>query len=76
VVSSIVSRGNVLVLGDALRSVTVLHWEEDDGGLKSVARDFSHLWPISLQTLDEENVIGAEVSAIYSLWNSFIYSPR
>lgn len=58
-VTSLVSRGNNLVLGDAISSVSLL--KVVDGQLKTVARDYGPLWPVCVEALDETNIIGANV---------------
>ncbi|EIW81285.1 hypothetical protein CONPUDRAFT_56293 [Coniophora puteana RWD-64-598 SS2] len=58
VVANLVSRGNLLLVGDAISSVTLLQYER--GALQNVARDYSPLWPTSVEMLDERNVIGAD----------------
>jgi hypothetical protein len=60
-----VARGSRLFVGDALCSVSVIDLIETEGGdsrLKSVAKDFSPLWPVTVESLDRDTIIGANVS--------------
>lgn len=64
-VTSLVARGSRLFAGDAICSVSVIDLveaEEDEMRLESVARDFSPLWPVTIESLDRDTIIGANVS--------------
>lgn len=67
-VTSLVVSGSYLLIGDAISSVSVLQViQVDENGeivekLKTVARDYGPLWPVSLQGWGKEGVIGANVS--------------
>ena len=64
-VTSLGSRGSRLFVGDAICSVSVIDLIESEGGemrLESIAKDFSPLWPVSIESLDEDTIIGANVS--------------
>ncbi|KAI0304406.1 CPSF A subunit region-domain-containing protein [Multifurca ochricompacta] len=61
-VTSLVGRGSRLFIGDAICSVSVIDIFENEGGevrLESVAKDFSPLWPVSIESLDQDTIIGA-----------------
>jgi DNA damage-binding protein 1 len=58
--SSLVSRGNTLMLGDAVGSVSFLKLEGTR--LETVARDYGPLWPHCLQAWSDKSIIGANVS--------------
>jgi DNA damage-binding protein 1 len=65
VVTSLVARGSRLFVGDAICSVSVIdlvETEEGDVRLESVAKDFGPLWPVTIESLDGDTVIGANVS--------------
>jgi DNA damage-binding protein 1 len=65
-VTSLVARGSRLFAGDAICSVSVIDLIEAEEGemrLESVARDFSPLWPVTIESLDRDTIIGANVSA-------------
>jgi DNA damage-binding protein 1 len=58
-VTSLVSGGNTLMVGDAISSVSLL--KLNDGRLETVARDYGSLWPVCLEALDDKSVIGVNV---------------
>jgi DNA damage-binding protein 1 len=55
--TSLVSHGTTLVAGDAISSVCLLKLE--DLTLKCVARDYGPLWPVCVEALSDESIIGA-----------------
>lgn len=55
-VTSLVSQGNRLVVGDAISSVSVL--EVQGNNLKTVARDYGPVWPVAIATT-KDGVMGA-----------------
>jgi DNA damage-binding protein 1 len=64
-VTSLVARGSRLFVGDAICSVSIIDIVEAEGGavrLESVAKDFSPLWPVTVESLDTDTIIGANVS--------------
>ena len=64
-VTSLVARGSRLFVGDAICSVSIIDLVEADGGdmrLESVAKDFRPLWPVAVESLDKDTIIGANVS--------------
>lgn len=64
-VTSLGSRGSRLFIGDAICSVSVIDLIESEGGemrLEAVAKDFRPLWPVSIESLDHDTIIGANVS--------------
>lgn len=58
-VTSLVSGGNTLMVGDAISSVSLLKLA--DGRLETVARDYGPLWPVCLEALDDKSFIGLNV---------------
>jgi DNA damage-binding protein 1 len=60
IVSSLVSYGDNLMLGDAISSVSILKLQGTQ--LQTVARDYGPLWPVCVQALDENSLIGSNVS--------------
>jgi DNA damage-binding protein 1 len=58
--SSLVSRGNALMVGDAVSSISLL--KLDGTHLETVARDYGSLWPHCLQAWGDKSIIGANVS--------------
>lgn len=81
-VTSLVSSGSHLLVGDAISSVSVLQvMQVDEKGelvekVKTVARDYGPLWPVSLQGWGKDGVIGANVSrSICLMWASKTHYP-
>ncbi|KAF8516138.1 CPSF A subunit region-domain-containing protein [Hysterangium stoloniferum] len=58
VVSNMVARGSRLYIGDAISSLSVINWNERTQALENVARDYASLWPVAIETLDPQNIIG------------------
>ncbi|KAH7910836.1 CPSF A subunit region-domain-containing protein [Hygrophoropsis aurantiaca] len=67
VVTSLVSRGDKLFVGDAISSVSLL--KMSDNQLRSIARDYGPLWPVSIEMFSDKNMIGAN-----SDYNLFTFS--
>jgi len=64
-VTSLVARESRLFVGDAICSVSIIDLVEAEGGdlrLESVAKDFRPLWPVAIESLDKDTIIGANVS--------------
>jgi hypothetical protein len=62
-----------LFVGDAICSVSVIdvvEVEEGEMRLESVAKDFSPLWPVTVESLDQDTMIGANVSQFPYLYQS------
>ncbi|EPQ54734.1 hypothetical protein GLOTRDRAFT_116530 [Gloeophyllum trabeum ATCC 11539] len=59
VLNSIVPGLNGLVISDALSSVSVL--DVKDSKLQRRAKDYSPLWPVAIQALDDQRIIAANV---------------
>lgn len=57
-VTQIAAINNHLVVGDAMHSVSLIRVSEE-GAMKTLARDFVPLWPIAVEAIDEQSVIGA-----------------
>ncbi len=54
-----------MFVGDAMSSVSIIdivEAESDEMRLESVAKDFSPLWPVAVESLDQDTIIGANVS--------------
>lgn len=69
IVTSLVSIGDHLFVGDNISSVSVL--KVVDSKLQTVARDYGPLWPIAIEALNENTVIGATVSDLLSTNTGF-----
>lgn len=69
-VTSLVSRGNTLMVGDAISSVSLLKLANTQ--LETVARDYGSLWPICLEALDDRSVIGVNVGNNLRFRNAYL----
>jgi DNA damage-binding protein 1 len=59
-VTNLVSHGSILMLGDAITSVSFL--KLDGTRLEMLAKDYASLWPVCLQRWSDKSIIGANVS--------------
>ncbi|KAJ4488025.1 CPSF A subunit region-domain-containing protein [Lentinula aciculospora] len=69
IVTCLSAYGDHLVVADQLTSVSLLKLNENQK-LKTVAKDYSPLWPISVEAADDKSFIGADQSL-----NLFTFSP-
>lgn len=58
-VTSLVARGDNLITGDAISSVSIVKVKGND--LETVARNYGPLWPIAVAGGRDQGVIGANV---------------
>jgi len=61
-ISTLVSSGDQLLVGDALTSVSLLKVTGFE--VELIAKDYGSLWPTCAQMLDEKSLIGANVSRV------------
>lgn len=54
------ARGNFIIVGDLMRSISLLHYNSIDGSLEEIARDYNTNWITATEILDDETYIGAE----------------
>jgi len=54
------SRGDFIVVGDLMKSISLLIYNGTEGSIKELARDFTSNWMIAVNILDDDNYIGAE----------------
>lgn len=59
-VTSLASRGDIILLGDAISSISMLRLE--DNRLHLIARDYGPLWPTCVELMSNSTLIGANVS--------------
>lgn len=59
-ITKVVARDNRIVVIDALRSLSTIEWA--GGKLETISQDLGPLWPMSLEMLDDQDAIVAEVS--------------
>lgn len=58
--TSLAARGDNLIAGDAISSVSIVKVKENN--LELVARNYGPLWPIAVEGGRDQGVIGANVS--------------
>jgi len=66
IASSLVSRGNTLLVGDAMRAVAILRWT--GAKLETVYHDYASLWMQTIESIDESGVIGSELNNNIVTW--------
>jgi len=54
------SRGDFILVGDLMKSMTLLQYSASTGELTELARDFNANWMTAISFLDDETYIGAE----------------
>lgn len=64
-ITSIVVRDEYVIAGDAVASLALLRIT--DGSLVTVARDYTPLWPLCFDVVDEKLILGANVRLLYRL---------
>ncbi|KAF8526426.1 CPSF A subunit region-domain-containing protein [Gautieria morchelliformis] len=71
IVSNIVSRGDRIYISDAISSLSVIQWDPSSQTLQNVARDYTPLWPVAIQTFDKDNIVGCNNDC-----NLFVYTTN
>jgi hypothetical protein len=61
IVGNMVVRGDRIYIGDTVNSLSVVEWDSTKECLTNVARDYTALWPIAIETLDNETILGCDV---------------
>lgn len=56
------TRGDLVVVGDLMKSIQLLAWKEEGGALELRARDFQPNWMSAVTVLDDDTYLGAENS--------------
>ncbi|XP_062512905.1 DNA damage-binding protein 1-like [Corticium candelabrum] len=56
------SKGDFVLVGDLMRSVTVLLYKSDQQSLEEIARDHNSRWMSAIEILDDDSFLGAENS--------------
>merc|ERR1712080_261324 len=54
--------GDFILVGDLVRSMTLLQYKTMEGSFEEIARDFSPNWMTSVEILDDDTFLGAENS--------------
>ena len=61
------TKGNLIVVGDLMKSITLLEYKHESGRIEEVAHDFSSNWMTAVEILDDDTYLGAESS--YNLFS-------
>ena len=56
------TRGDLILVGDLLRSITMLQYKTMEGSFEEIARDYSPNWMTAVEILDDDTFLGAENS--------------
>eukprot|EP01135_Chromosphaera_perkinsii_P006121 Nk52_evm1s407 gene=Nk52_evmTU1s407 len=56
------SRGDFIVVGDLMKSISLLNYEQVGGCIDEIARDYKPNWMTSIEIMDDDTYIGAENS--------------
>ena len=62
IVANMVTRQDKIYIGDAISSLSVVRLDESTQKLVNIARDYTPLWPVAIETLDNGLVIAGNVS--------------
>lgn len=56
------SKGDFILVGDLMRSMTLLAYKSMEGSLEEIAHDYSPNWMTAVEILDDDTFLGAENS--------------
>ena len=56
------TRGDFIVVGDLMKSISLLVYKPDEGAIEERARDFNSKWMTAVDILDDDTYLGAENS--------------
>lgn len=54
--------GDFILVGDLMRSITLLQYKQMEGSFEEIARDYEPNWMTAIEILDDDNFLGAENS--------------
>ena len=54
--------GDFILLGDLVRSITLLQYKTMEGSFEEIARDYSPNWMTAVEILDDDTFLGSENS--------------
>ncbi|CAH0728160.1 unnamed protein product, partial [Brenthis ino] len=55
-------KGDFIIVGDLMRSMSLLQYKQMEGSFEEIARDYSPNWMTALEILDDDTFLGAENS--------------
>lgn len=56
------TKGDFILVGDLMRSITLLAYKQMEGNCEEIARDFEPNWMTAVEILDDDTFLGAENS--------------
>lgn len=56
------TKGDFILVGDLMRSITLLQYKQMEGSFEEIARDYEPNWMTAVEILDDDNFLGAENS--------------
>ncbi|XP_059618303.1 DNA damage-binding protein 1 [Phlebotomus argentipes] len=54
------TKGDFILVGDLMRSLTLLQYKQMEGSFEEIARDFEPNWMTAIEILDDDTFLGAE----------------
>jgi len=54
------TRGDFIVVGDLMRSISLLTYKPVDGQMEEIAQDYNSNWMTAIDILDDDTYVGAE----------------
>ena len=54
------TNGDFILVGDLVRSMTLLQYKTMEGSFEEISRDFSPNWMTAIEIIDDDNFLGAE----------------
>lgn len=56
------TKGDFILVGDLMRSITLLQYKQMEGSFEEIARDYEPNWMTAVEIIDDDNFLGAENS--------------
>lgn len=56
------TKGDFILVGDLMRSITLLQYKQMEGSFEEIARDYEPNWMTAIEILDDDNFLGSENS--------------
>uniref|UniRef100_U5EVD6 DNA damage-binding protein 1 n=1 Tax=Corethrella appendiculata TaxID=1370023 RepID=U5EVD6_9DIPT len=54
------TKGDFILVGDLMRSITLLQYKQMEGSFEEISRDYEPNWMTAVEILDDDNFLGAE----------------
>lgn len=54
------TKGDFILVGDLMRSITLLQHRQMEGSFEEIARDYDPKWMTAVEILDDDTFLGAE----------------